>query len=394
MVVAAVLSLHGLARAQEPPAAEPEPAPAERPWTVGVYQRTQASVVRVESLGTYAGFVVGSPVRVATVAEAVRRDRPIRVRFASGVSQAARVVAAGKGLAILEVDSPVIGAAPLALRGNVEVGMPVLAVGYSYDEADPAWRRRGRLRQAIVTASTAEWIVADAPLAESLAGAPVLAPDGRVVGVAARPGPRAPGGLVIPAAALAEVAQHVGEPVRRSWPIAIERQVALSVLPNRDWFGVGLGAGWSLIIDDRYGAAVRASGSLVDLDAREDTDRPMNEVSLHHFRAVIGAELIARLLVGARNPRYLTASFGAALFEERTTTQTATSEPVDPACDPAVDTCAMDVVIHRDAVEQVGVFPYLRLAYRNGPLDYSVAFYIDPESQATDSAVFEMGFVF
>ena len=176
------------------PDGEAEPArvdgSCDGKWFTRIYQASYKSVVRIDTGGGLgAGFVFHSPKYVATAFHVVSLGRELEVTFADGKTSGATVVAVDKDndLAILELDTPAVGVAPLEPdeAEKIELGTPVLAIGHPYatvgDELEGllSWS----VSQGIISGRGERLLQTDAALNPGNSGGPLIGCDGRVLGV-------------------------------------------------------------------------------------------------------------------------------------------------------------------------------------------------------------------
>jgi S1-C subfamily serine protease len=246
-------------RIGQPPTCEPD-------WAVRVYKEARSSVVRIdnaEGLGT--GFVIFDPRHVATAFHVVSLGRPLRVTAADGSVQSARIVATDPrhDLALLELEHAVTGAAPLLPELlPAPVGTPVLVIGHPFALLDRVNRSLSGLlywtaTQGIISERSDEFIQTDAALNPGNSGGPMLACDGRLLGlVTSKLGGEAIG-FAVPATRLGVLATQVGKqpPYYGRWTAEGEVGLQGQIDPSYLWLGFSLGAG--VVIHDRWATEVR-----------------------------------------------------------------------------------------------------------------------------------------
>ncbi|HKO93090.1 MAG TPA: serine protease [Polyangiaceae bacterium] len=167
-------------------------ADAQRPWLEQLYERTRPSVVRITTnLGFGTGFLFHGPRYVATAYHVVQNSTRIHVVLNDGTPLEATISAwdAEHDVALLELSTEV-ARTPVLLpySGQVRVGMSVAAIGHPYsDYSDVDSRMSGLLKwslsEGIVGGVASSWIQTDAALNPGNSGGPLLAADGRVLGV-------------------------------------------------------------------------------------------------------------------------------------------------------------------------------------------------------------------
>ncbi|HEU5074670.1 MAG TPA: S1C family serine protease [Polyangiaceae bacterium] len=175
-----------------PPPNEASPAETQPAELQALYERTRHSVVRIETdhgLGT--GFFYHSPEHVATAYHVVENARSIVIALDDERRVPAHVVAwdVRHDLAILRLEGPALGRPVLEpFEGPIEVGMPVAVLGHPYADLSRLMPQlRGLLNwsltQGIVGAVSESWIQTDAAVNPGNSGGPLLARDGRLLGV-------------------------------------------------------------------------------------------------------------------------------------------------------------------------------------------------------------------
>ena len=176
----------------EPPAPAQTPRVAPSAELQALYEQTRHSVVRIETdLGLGTGFFYHSPGHVATAYHVVQNARSIVIALDDERRLAAHVVAWDEryDLAILSLEGPSVGRPVLEpYEGSIEVGMHVAVLGHPFaDLAREMPQLRGLLNwsltQGIVGAVSDSWIQTDAAVNPGNSGGPLLAPDGRLLGV-------------------------------------------------------------------------------------------------------------------------------------------------------------------------------------------------------------------
>ncbi|MGK0359805.1 MAG: hypothetical protein ACI9U2_002111, partial [Bradymonadia bacterium] len=170
-----------------------EPAPAEAPAVApAVASASVPAVVRIFCNGIAgAGVVYGDRMQVLTAHSTVRSGRPVEVVFADGQSIDAHTVAidSDSGLALLALAS----AAPVEPLTVHTAPLVVGAAVHGLFPAETSWRSERKRPPALVPGTVAA--VGGAGLRVALgapadaAGAPVLDPTGRLIGLVRAPGP-------------------------------------------------------------------------------------------------------------------------------------------------------------------------------------------------------------
>lgn len=319
-------------------------APMPAPVGAGeVYQRLRSSIVVIRCLGSRwgTGFGFGRPGRVATAAHVAQCPREIVAELADGTQIGARVVAMGDpyDVALLELVGPrAAEVVPLTMRETpLPVGADVIAFGFPIgpDQDGP---HDHTVSRGILGQRTREQLIHDASISPGSSGGPVLDEEGRVIGVDfAMPG----GGSQV---AMAVPIEHV---------LALHRRTPAHASDPRDPFEIGvelgidyagsegfesnfLGAeivGWVSAFDQLVGT-VRGLilGRLPNLEDEGTI--------LSGFRWAAEVDLAYRLRIDAL-PLAFEPNAGFSLGFDHLTRQTEEIMLVDPACDPAMEACAV-----------------------------------------------------
>jgi len=322
-------------------------------WATRVYKDTRLSVVRIdnaEGLGT--GFVVFTPRYVATAFHVVALGRPLRITAADGTQQVARVVATDPehDLALLELEHPIRGAAPLVAETQpAPVGTPVLAIGHPFALLDRVNRSLDGLlywtaTQGIISERSEEFLQTDAAVNPGNSGGPLLACDGRVLGlVTAKLGGEAIG-FAVPMARVEALLGGIGkQPVYAGrWTPDGLVGAAFQIDSSYTWVGVELGFG--VVAYDRWATQLRggllwATGTPttppgVALTSPE-TENGGPVLSSNGFR-VLGEldETYRALLFDRPFPAYFIIGLGIAGTIDRLTQTTLGKSLVTPKCMP------------------------------------------------------------
>ena len=306
----------------EPPAIEPgHPANEDQAWLKAVYEKTRHSVVRIETdLGVGTGFFYFSPAHVATAYHVVQDAHAIRVALQDGTTLEARVVAwdSRYDLAILHVDGPLDGRTVIEpFTGAVAVGMPVAVLGHPYSDLSRLTPQlRGLLNwsltQGIVGAVSESWIQTDAAVNPGNSGGPLLANDGRLLGIISARLREAEGiGLVTRVDRLQELVKKIGMPPPPVSDIAfdsVELGWATHHIADGELSGLTIGLG--LALSQHWLPRVRASfvsGSFAPNEAAV-TERDVRRSSLE---MEVGYQLLDTVL-------RLSVQVGVALAYDRT----------------------------------------------------------------------------
>lgn len=247
-----------------PPAPNAGAPLAEQPAELqALYETTRHSVVRIETdhgLGT--GFFYYTPEHVATAYHVVENARTIVIALDDERRVPARVVAwdARYDLAILRLEGPTPGRPVLApFTDPIEVGMPVAVLGHPYaDLSRMVPQLRGLLNwsltQGIVGAVSDSWIQTDAAVNPGNSGGPLLARDGRLLGVvSARLREAEAIGLVTHVDRLRDLTEQIGMPAPPRDVVAfdsVELGWATHYVEDGEISGFTVGAG--VMVDEAW----------------------------------------------------------------------------------------------------------------------------------------------
>ncbi len=164
----------------------------EAGFAARIYRETRKKVVVVERPegGLGAGFVFHSKKHVLTALHVVETSRYAKVILADGSSMPGEVVAidAANDLALLELPHEQTEE-PLLPRQHVLAGWPVTVIGHPYGTlAERGYEGvlKFSVSQGVVSAVNPGHIQTDALIAPGNSGGPLLACDGRVIGVASQ----------------------------------------------------------------------------------------------------------------------------------------------------------------------------------------------------------------
>ena len=232
-VLTAPLPAHAQEQIAEAPTAVPggaglAPTPNRSAELQALYEKTRHAVVRIETdhgLGT--GFFYHSPQHVATAYHVIENARSIMIALDDDRRLEARVVAWDEryDLAILRIEGLAPGRPILQpFTDPIEVGMPVAVLGHPYADLSRLMPQlRGLLNwsltQGIVGAVSESWIQTDSAVNPGNSGGPLLAHDGRLLGViSARLREAEAIGLVTHVDRLEDLTKRIG---MRSPPISV-----------------------------------------------------------------------------------------------------------------------------------------------------------------------------
>jgi len=226
LAVATLVLITGWAHAEGSEAkVEATPAPAvaraePADWLGRVYHQTRHAVVRIETeIGVGTGFFFHSERHVATAFHVIENARQIEIAFDEKTSVPAHVVAwdTGYDLAILELEANAPRHEVLkAYDAEVHIGMNVAVLGHPYSNLSTLVPQlkgllNWSLTQGIVGAVADSWLQTDAAVNPGNSGGPLLAPDGRVLGVISARLRDAEGiGLVVRVHRLQELTKKIG----------------------------------------------------------------------------------------------------------------------------------------------------------------------------------------
>ncbi len=336
------------------------PPTCEASWASRVYKDARASVVRIdnaEGLGT--GFVVFTPKFVATAFHVVALGRSITVTASDGSQQGARVVAVDRphDLAILELEHPIPGAAPLVTEMlPAPVGTPVLAIGHPFALLDRINRRLDGLlywtaTQGIVSERSDEFLQTDAAVNPGNSGGPLLACDGHVLGlVTAKLGGEAIG-FAVPMARVDALMPAIGrqEVYTGRWSTEGLIGAQMQFDPSYTWLGFGVGLG--IVAYDRWATELRGgllwatSTPGTSPIATVETANGGQVLSSQGFRILGELDETYRALMFDRPfPAYFLIGLGLAGTIDRLSQTTLSEAPVTPGCMP-LDSLACEKII-------------------------------------------------
>jgi S1-C subfamily serine protease len=381
-----------------PPAnAQLKPAPvqlAEQPacepnWATRVYKDARASVVRIdnaEGLGT--GFIVFTPKYVATAFHVVALGRPLTITAADGSIQGARVVATDQAhdLALLELDHPIRGAAPLVTEAiPAPVGTPVLIIGHPFALLDRVNRSLDGLlywtaTQGIVSERSDEFVQTDAAVNPGNSGGPVLTCDGHVLGlVTAKLGGEAIG-FAVPMPRVDALLGRIGKEPAYAGRWSPEAEIGIAGMLDRTDTWLGFSLGFGVVAYDRWSTELR--GGL--LWATSTPSAPESQLSSTGFRIHGELDETYRALLFERPfPSYFLVGVGVAGIIDRLSQTTLGQAPVTPGCKP-LDSLACNQIIGVPTHQtNKALSPLVRAGFiLAGSLELTYAFEINVDSFA------------
>lgn len=368
------------AYAQNPAAEDPTlapagagqaPAPNQIEALQTLYEKTRHAVVRIETdhgLGT--GFFYHSPQHVATAYHVVENARSIVIALDDERRLEAHVVAWDDryDLAILRIEGLAPGRPILQpFSDPIEVGMPVAVLGHPYADLSRLMPQlRGLLNwsltQGIVGAVSESWIQTDAAVNPGNSGGPLLAHDGRLLGViSARLREAEAIGLVTHVDRLEDLTKRIG---MRSPPISVvsfdsvELGWMTQYLEDGEISGFTLGAG--LIVSDHWLPRLRLAFLDGDFAPHEEgvTEREIKRWDTELELGYLLLDTWFRLSVQG----------GVAVFYDRTYDTRLSVIDTGPEIDKSV----------RRATDW-RVFPMLGVTPQIGPLRFNYAYQFDPK---------------
>ncbi len=308
-------------------------------WVARVYHESRASVVRIENVeGLGTGFVFYSPQYVVTAFHVISLGREITVTSADGAQQSASVVLIDPphDLAVLQLEHPIAGARPLEPSTDpLPVGTPVLVIGHPYALLDRFNQSLHGLlywsaTQGIISARSDEYLQTDAAVNPGNSGGPLLACDGRVLGVVSSKLEAEAIGFAVPTEHLSTLFRQMGHqsPYFGRWASAWEADFWMQLDPTYTRLGFALG--FSVTAFDRWTTTLRAgplwsvtspaTGAVIDAGA---------------FRFMGELGLAYRLLVLERPvPIYLSPGIGVAATIDRNSQTVLAQQAPAPGCMP------------------------------------------------------------
>jgi S1-C subfamily serine protease len=377
---------------EAPPACEPG-------WATRVYKDARASVVRIdnaEGLGT--GFIVFSPRYVATAFHVVALGRPLTITAADGTRQSARVVStdAEHDLALLELEHPIRGAAPLiAETAPAPVGTPVVAIGHPFALLDRVNKSLDGLlywtaTQGIISERSDEFVQTDAAVNPGNSGGPLLACDGRVLGlVTAKLGGEAIG-FAVPMPRVEALLAGIGKQPAYSGRWAPDGLIggALQIDTSYTWLGAELGFG--VVAYDRWATQLR--GGLLWATSTPDTSpssptAPANGgpvLSSQGFR-ILGEldETYRALLFDRPFSTYFLFGVGVAGTIDRLTQSTLGQTPVTPGCTPLDSLACQKIIVVPTHQTNRRLWPLVTAGFLlGGSLEVTYAFQVNVDTVA------------
>jgi S1-C subfamily serine protease len=364
------------------PSGDPE-GTCEAGWVKRVYQAAAGSIVKVESAGGLgAGFVFGTPNRIATAFHVIDTGRPVRVAFADGAPHAARVVAVDidHDLALLEVASPPAHVSPLPAESTAPgVGDALLAIGHPFGSAARFERRlRGLFTWSattgIVSGKTDRYLQTDAALNPGNSGGPLLSCAGRVLGVVSLKLTSAEGiSLAVPVERLEALLDSVGKqpPYEGRWTLG-HGSLALVWLrqPGSSLLGFSVGAG--LVGADRW--ALRLQPGLAWTLPPSDESPLQTE---RRRRASIDLTLGRRLPLLDTLSIYLVPTVGASLAFDHVERKTVSLSFDSPSCFTPGVTCAPHSDVASEGSSERKLRPSAGASLLLGGLELGYLFQLD-----------------
>lgn len=347
-------------------------------WEEIVYENAARSVVRITRPdgSSGAGFLFGDARHAVTNLHVVDLGRDLVVHSRGGQKRSAAVVAhdSDRDLALVALDQPITGAKPLALRADVAIGTPVIAIGHPYADGatDVAWP--GLLvfsaQRGIVSGVNGQFIQTDAAVGPGNSGGPLMTCDGRVVGVVTfLVDNRVAFAVRSPFVTLLRPEKNAAR-YRGEWQL---RDVSLGLLLHtdvEDWAGLYLGLG--VVGHDRYVGHLRVGGLL---GLGRVTDDPV--VNRSRTRGSLELAFGYRFLLFPYSfPTYLTFMGGAAGALDRGEETRLAITYDNPAC-PGVANCVPRLVSQRTALRGGGVMPMLGVDIKLLALELGYAFQLD-----------------
>ncbi|MEL6177482.1 MAG: serine protease [Myxococcota bacterium] len=357
------------------------------PLTARLYASHHRAIVRIDTAGGVgAGFLFHSPQHVATAFHVVARGRSIRTVLVAGERMGATVVAVDPqaDLAILRLERPVSGVQPLQLWSGepITIGTPVIAIGHPYS---PLSRQTERLdglldwavAQGVVSHRTEQMIQTDAALNPGNSGGPVIADDGRVVGVVSFKIGQGEG--LSFAASWRELARLEGQledegdrAYKGRWAIEASLDTfyqSTADVNNSALLGTGLGL--TAVGFDRwaFSGRIALSGRAILIDDRslieEDTDRVMVQTDLAYRMLWLPFDDL---------PIYIAPTVGALFAFDNTQSSQLALELVDPSCTfDEGDRCVTEASVERESRRDRHIWPMIGASAMLGPLVVSYA---------------------
>ncbi len=169
----------------------PEQMPAHLAWARNVYEEARRAVVRIDTeLGTGSGFFFHSRRHVATALHVVHGADDVFVTFQDGRHMRARVVAYDEDhdVALLELAQNAGAQVLEPYDGPLSVGMQAVVIGHPFSDLSRIEPKLAGLLDwslvtALVGAFSPSWIQVSGSVNPGHSGGPLLAPDGRVIGL-------------------------------------------------------------------------------------------------------------------------------------------------------------------------------------------------------------------
>lgn len=373
------------------------------PLATRLYRRHKAAVVRLDTAGGVGtGFVYHSKRHIATAFHVVSAGRPITVALPEGGQRQAKVVAIDPAhdLAILEMDAPIEEVSPLVLweRDPLPIGTPVVMIGHPFSPyASREERLAGLLNwtvtTGVVSGCSTELVQTDAAVNPGNSGGPMLAPDGRVVGVVSFKLSQAEGiAFAIAANHLEQLSQAIGtQPTYRGrWTSTAA--LSLATQSENDLTLLGLMAGFGYIIRDRYTLGVRLGFFRTNEVPDDDIlyERSQN-------RTLLELDVTRRfmLLLGDTIPLHLHLGGGVAVGLDSISEGTLQLRQNTLACSVGIDQpCPVQTTVDRSDRSELLLRPMAVASALLGGLELQYALLADVETLSQSAQQISLGFVF
>lgn len=361
------------------------PTSCDPGWITRVYKDARPSVVRIENArGIGTGFLVFSQRYVATALHVVASGRKLTVTAPDGSQLGASVVAIDPlhDLALLELERP-IAAPPLEESSlPAPVGTPVLVIGHPFSPLDRSNRfLEGLLdwtaTEGIVSQRNDELLQTDAAVNPGNSGGPMLACDGRVLGLVTAKASGEGIGFAVPMARVSALQRHIGKQSAYAGGWSTEGQLDLQAQLDRSYFWLGFGLGASLVAHDRWATSVRGS---VLWGWNDPGTSPV--LSSTELRGLGEVDETYRVLLQQRPlPAYLLLGLGVAGAIERLN-QTAIAEAAVTGCTPEGSFACTRVVGVSTVQTSFMAWPAATFGFLLGGLELTYVFQANVKSLA------------